>query len=359
MSQTIDFLIIGQGLAGSILGYKLHKAGFKIKILDNNLKNSASKVAAGLIHPITGKRLALSWRIETLRPYSDVFYRELEKEFNEQFIHHKMSLRLFKSEEEAALCHDKNNDPEFKKFFHSIIPPETNNPHITNPFGGVLINHSAYVNTTLFLRTLKKYFEKENLIVSTKCEAKDLTITPKEVIWKSITSKRIIFCEGYKSAQNPFFSWIPWKSAKGEILTVDIPNMPKDRILQAQGHWLLPLKDGTFKFGSTYEWDTLDTLPTEKEKNHLTQALEKFSKHPFSTLDHQAGVRPILKDTKPVLGHHPQWNHVFIFNALSSKGVIQAPYFAEEFTQYFTNNKPIDPEVSIARFSIADKNFPT
>lgn len=354
---NIDYLIIGQGLAGSILGYKLHAQGATVKIIDNRNKSSSSAVAAGLIDPITGKRFALSWKIDTLRPYADDFYRDLERTFKTQFLHHKMSVRLFKSDEEIALYEQKKEEDGFKKYLHKFIPADPESPHFQNPFGGVQINHTSYLNIPLLLYTLRKYFERENLIVSTKCEQKDLQITSECVKWKSIEAKKIIFCDGFKASQNPYFKWLPWRHAKGEILTLDIPKMPRDRILHANGHWLLPTKEGPFKFGANYHWDTLDNIPTETERTELENALSDFIKHPFKLIDHQAGVRPILVDTKPVIGSHPQLSHVMILNGLSSKGVLLAPFIAEQFVQHLLKDEPIDPEIDIRRFSFANQGI--
>jgi glycine/D-amino acid oxidase-like deaminating enzyme len=56
MPQQVDYLIIGQGLAGSLLSWELLQHGCSIHLIDNQQEN-ASQIAAGLINPVTGMRL--------------------------------------------------------------------------------------------------------------------------------------------------------------------------------------------------------------------------------------------------------------------------------------------------------------
>jgi hypothetical protein len=38
--------------------------------------------------------------------------------------------------------------------------------------------------------------------------------------WQDISAKKIIFCEGYHAIHNPWFNYLPFQLAKGEILTL-------------------------------------------------------------------------------------------------------------------------------------------
>ena len=51
-----DFLIVGQGIAGSIIGLQLEQYNQRFLIVDKNEKITSSKVAAGLMHPMSFKR---------------------------------------------------------------------------------------------------------------------------------------------------------------------------------------------------------------------------------------------------------------------------------------------------------------
>src|SRR5215210_7633736 len=78
--MTIDYLIIGQGLCGTFLSYYLLKAGKSVIVIDENKPCTASKVASGVINPVTGRRIVRTWRIEELLPFALVAYKELGNE---------------------------------------------------------------------------------------------------------------------------------------------------------------------------------------------------------------------------------------------------------------------------------------
>ena len=62
MQTHADYLIIGHGLAGATLARTLRRRGRRVVVLDAPQPDSATRVAAGLINPVAGKRFALAWR---------------------------------------------------------------------------------------------------------------------------------------------------------------------------------------------------------------------------------------------------------------------------------------------------------
>ena len=66
--DTLDYIIVGQGIAGSCLAFELLERGAKIEIFDESWRDAACLVAAGVINPITGKRLVKSWRSGLAHP---------------------------------------------------------------------------------------------------------------------------------------------------------------------------------------------------------------------------------------------------------------------------------------------------
>lgn len=81
-----DFIIAGQGLAGSLLAWFLLKQGSTILVVDDGFQASSSRVAAGIIHPITGRRLVKTWQADTLIPFAFNCYREMESTLDSKFL---------------------------------------------------------------------------------------------------------------------------------------------------------------------------------------------------------------------------------------------------------------------------------
>ena len=90
---------------------------------------------------------------------------------------------------------------------------------------------------------------------------------------------------------------------------------------------------------------------TEKGKTELVDKLKKVLKIPFEIVNHQAGIRPTVNDRRPLIGLHPKHPTLAIFNGLGTKGVMLAPYFAQQFYSFLEENNVLEQEVDIKRFS--------
>jgi glycine oxidase len=163
-------------------------------------------------------------------------------------------------------------------------------------------------------------------------------------------AKTTVFCQGFESRSNPLFDWVPFKSAKGEILTLEIhaPELPRDRIYN-RGVWLLPTVDGKFRTGSTYSWDPLDCTPTTQGRESIESRLREWLKVPFEVTGHRAAVRPIINASRVLIGRHPARDDVAFFNGLGSKGASNAPFFAAQLADHLCGNGLIDPEVDLRK----------
>ncbi|MFN7015457.1 MAG: NAD(P)/FAD-dependent oxidoreductase, partial [Bacteroidia bacterium] len=176
-----------------------------------------------------------------------------------------------------------------------------------------------------------------------------------QLSYKEISAKGIIFCEGYQMLYNLYFSKLPLIPTKGEVLTLEVKKFNPNCTLN-KGVFLLPLSNNTFKCGATYEWHTTQAAITEKGKKEIEEKLKKFFKADYSILHHEAGIRPTVVDRRPLLGCHPQYKNVFVFNGLGTKGVMLAPYFAEMMKDFLQGLKILPDEVNINRFLLNNRS---
>jgi hypothetical protein len=82
-----EFLIVGQGLAGTMLAFELHWRGKDFVVVDSPSSEQASRVAAGIINPVVFRRLTKSWLVDDLFPVLKNTYHELEKLLSCQLLH--------------------------------------------------------------------------------------------------------------------------------------------------------------------------------------------------------------------------------------------------------------------------------
>lgn len=356
MKTAVNYIIAGQGLAGTILAQTLLKQGKLVLIIDEQGLSSASKIAAGLYNPVVFKRLVKSWMADELISCMDEFYYEAEQLLNEKFYFKKQIVKLFAEEQEKVLWLKKCNE-NVGKYLSKTIQ--------TNFLAGIIHNSptgdssevidAGNLDTRLFLDTFRTYFLLNNQLLDEKFEYDQLIINPHSVTYKNYTADKLIFCEGYKSIENPYFNWLPFKLTKGEIITVKIPflfdnEIDKNEKVINKGVFILPLGNHIYKVGATYEWTDLTEQPTDKGKDYLIDRLQKIIKVPFEILDHKAGIRPTVIDRRPLIGLHPRHTAIAVFNGMGTKGVMLAPYFANQFFDFLENNLPLNTEVDIARF---------
>ncbi|MFZ4797794.1 MAG: amino acid oxidase, partial [Bacteroidia bacterium] len=64
--MQINYLIIGQGLAGTLLAKELLAKNESFLIIDAFKESTSTKVAAGMYNPISGKRMVKSWNADEL-----------------------------------------------------------------------------------------------------------------------------------------------------------------------------------------------------------------------------------------------------------------------------------------------------
>ena len=344
----IDFLIIGQGLAGSLLAWELIQRGCTVLIVDNGQEN-ASKVAVGLINPVTGMRFVKSADVEWLLPAARCCYSNLTGFFEQEFFIEKPVLRIFRSEKEIIDAEKRLKSVDYQPYLNNIGLPENLTGDLATPYGFLEQKQTGYLLTRPLLNYLKEFFISGNNYLKTDFDYLDIKFEP-TLQWKDVRPGRIIFCEGYRATRNPWFSWLPFQPVKGEILTLRHQIELPDKILN-YGNWLIPLNNHQIRTGATFDRENLDTQSTAEGKNALLEAVGKLSTGLMhSTLiGHQAGIRPCTLDRQPFIGRHPEHKQLAIFNGFGAKGSLQIPWYSQRFADHLLGDSPLPLSCNIRR----------
>ena len=146
---AIDFLIIGQGLAGSILAYSLIKRGKRILVLDNQHQHSSSLVAAGIINPITGQRLKISEGFEYYFPVAEKTYRQMENHLDTSFFSNLEQRRLLKDQQQLDYYLQCLQQDKYRPYLDSQYA--TSPEFADTAMGDIGIFGSTLVNTRALL----------------------------------------------------------------------------------------------------------------------------------------------------------------------------------------------------------------
>ena len=350
MKSVVDIIIIGQGIAGSLLSYFLHQQGLKVLVLDNGKQHTATRVASGISNPVTGRRMVKTWLADMLLPFAENTYKILEDSWRVSMYRPMSIVRLFDSikmqndwaartAEEAYACYLQNR---------SVIKMDNN--LIKNDYGAFEITGGSKLDTHVFLDSCREFLSAEKILLQDEFCTSDLFEEKDSVRYKGIAAKKIVFCEGYDALQNPYLKLLPFQPAKGECLIIETEQPLPYEMISSEA-FVAHLNDHFYYVGSTHEWNFTDDLPSESGKQELLANMQAFLKCNFRVISHQAAIRPTVKDRRPFLGFHPEHNAIGVFNGLGTKGISLAPYFAKMMSEHILSGAPLLKEVDIARFS--------
>ena len=345
-TQHADYLIVGQGLCGTFLSYYLLQKGKKVLLIDNKKPQIASKVASGIINPVTGRRIVRTWRIEELLPYAGKAYNTIGTELKASLIKQSAIIDFHPSlQMKEAYEKRQPEEPDYLQFTNSEEWAE----YFQFYFGAGKISPCLLIDIQTLLRKWQDKLHHENLLLSETFHIRDCVIHEDCVEYKNITASKIIFCDGAVGTENPYFKNLPFALNKGEALIASIPDLSADYIYK-QGISIVPWKNGLFWVGSNYQWDFKDDKPSPAFKDNVTKQLKNWLKIPFEITDHLAAIRPANVERRPFVGLHPTHKSVGIFNGMGTKGCSLAPFFGKQFADYLTEDKPLCPEVDVKRF---------
>ncbi len=317
--------------------------------MDDDYERASSKVAAGIINPVTGRHYVKSWMIDELLPVARAVYRQLESELKVPLYREINVLRaLFSPGEEndwLARC----ADPVYQPYLTANPDPGIYSS-ATEPafrYGG--IRGSAQVNVPLLIRTYRHKLKAEGALLEEIFDYTAVELFGDGVRYKGIEARKILFCEGAKGINNPWFGHLPLQGNKGEVLLIRLAGQAPELILKHR-IFIVPMPDGGCWIGSTSENRFEDDLPSQKGRDYLENHLTSLVRVPFEIRDQLAALRPTVKDRRPLLGLHPEFPQLGIFNGLGTKGTSLGPYWARAMARYVSEGIVPVSEVEIGRF---------
>ena len=324
----VDWTIVGQGLAGTCLAWELWRRGVNFRIVDREAGIAASRVAAGLVNPVTGKNFEPSSMIDEFLPEAVEFYRSIEKKLGVALWHSMPILRLAGNEDEWAKMQVKAARGDVAVWIDRELVPD----EVDGWVGGYEIRGGGRFDVKMFVDRSREFFRAEGIYHQA------------EVAFDRDEKARV-WCDGAAGLVNG--SYGEARCAKGEILTVRA-GWDESRIRVGAGGWLVPIGDGCFKLGSTYEWERLDMEPSESGLERLRRIAMNLGGANFEVIAHEAGVRPILRRSEPLIGPMPAGG--WMFNGLGSKGSIYAPGMARRLSSWMLDGQAPEEHFDIRAF---------
>lgn len=343
----VDYLLVGCGLAGIAFAETALQHNKSILVFDNNSQQS-SKVAGGLYNPVILKRFSEVWKAQEQLDLLNSFYGDLETKLNSRFNFKMPIYRKLFSVEEQNNWFQATDKISLAPFLSSKLVFKKYNG-IDSPFNFGEVLQTGYVDTESLQFHYQNYLNEQKLLLETAFDYESLELKENYIQYKDIQAKNIVFAEGYGMISNPYFGHLPLDGTKGELLIVKAPGLNLDAVIKTS-IFVLPLGNDLYKIGATYNWNDKTNLPTEEGKKELLESIKEILHCDFEIIEHLAGVRPTVKDRRPMIGTHPNHKNIHLLNGLGTRGVMLAPAMAKELFESIEFGNALDSSVDIKRF---------
>ena len=346
--MKVDAIVVGMGLAGLAMVDHLQKRGKSVMVFDSRQKG-ASHRAAGVYNPTILKRYTMAWEGPALLKYAVSFYRKLELELEQKFLHPLSIARIFSSVAEQNMWTTAADKKQFSYFLnpslHHTVPPS-----IKAPFGFGLVHHVGRLNIPKLLESYQEKLISSNSWRQEPFQYNRLVHNKQQLLYDGITAQHLIFCEGVSAWNNPFFKDLPLRGSHGDIIRIYAEGLDSSRIWKS-GLFIVPQGENLFWVGASFNNHYKQNIPTDKGQEWLVQQLEGVINVPYEIQSSEACIRPTIGDRRPLLGTHPVYNRIHLLNGLGSRGVLTAPQMAAYLCRAIYDELPLPEAVNLERFS--------
>lgn len=349
MDRRIDYLIVGQGIAGTILSYKLIKKGYLVKVIDDGHRTSSSTKAAGIVNPITGRSYVKSWMIDQLIPTAIETYNEFEKLLGNTYYHDHNIVRVLGSIFEENKWSSRLLDDAYSQYIIEDYDVSQLDPYYKDVNSCAVIK-GGRVDLNSLLTDYRNWLIEQEALIESTFKNKHLRIEPRTIYYDDIEVGNIVFAEGVQSIDNHFFPDLPFQPNKGQVLIIDMPDYKLTDIVK-HGIFVCPIEENKYWVGAGYEREFENDRPTKDGREKLINQLSHILKSTnYTILEHISGIRPSVKGRKPLLGRSNMNPSIYLFGGLGTKGSSLAPFWADHLIRFIDGKVELHPEVDFNRF---------
>lgn len=345
--MNVDFIVIGNGLSGISFCEQLRAHSKTFVVFDDHSQQS-STVAGGLYNPVVLKRFTPVWKSKEQLEIALQMYTHLEKEFNVKLDYKIPVLRKFSSLEEQNNWFTASDKPTLTEYLSTRLIKNTN-VYIKALFGFGEVLKTGRIDVKTLIETYSQYLLKDHRLLEDHFHYEALEILTDGFQYKHIKAKYIVFSEGYGVHKNSFFKDLPIIGAKGELLIIHAPDLNINYVLKS-AVFLIPLGQDTYMVGATYNWDDMSNKVTQDAREELLIKLKALITCPFKILNQVAGIRPTVKDRRPLVGQHPIHKNMYVLNGLGTRGVMIGPYVAKQLFNLIEFGIPLEKEIDVKRY---------
>lgn len=346
-APMLDYLVIGLGLSGISFCETLERHGKSFMVLNDHSQNS-SVIAAGLYNPVILNRFTLAWQAREQLQVALPLYKGLEKKLGVPFDQKIPVLRRFASVAEQNLWFQAADTRSLEPFLAPRVTA-SHNPNIDAPYGYGEVLGTGRIDTRVLLEQYSGYLMESGRLLRETCLFSELVPRPDHIQYRSLKARQVVFACGFGLKQNPWFSYLPLNGTKGELLIIKSPALQESRVVKSSV-FIIPQGDDHYSVGATYSRGDKTNTPTGGARAELLTKLGSIVRCAYEVVLHHAGIRPTVADRRPLVGRHPEHKNMYVLNGMGSRGVMVAPYAAQQLYALIEHQQTVHPGMDIARF---------
>mgnify|MGYP005989365565 CR=1 FL=1 len=345
--MKVNYIIVGLGLAGIAFVEQLLQHGQSFIVYENNSQKS-SRVAGGTYNPVILKRFTPVWNGHSQLEKALPFYKALEDKLGVDLDTSFITKKIFTSIADQNNWFSALDKPMLSRYMNPKISKEPLEG-IHADFGCGEVKGTGRIDTERLLNMYRGFLEDIDAIRYESFSYNDVDISNTGIVYQDITTRYVVFCEGFGLKKNQFFNYLPLNGTKGETLTIHAPELRLQCLLKASV-FILPLGNDFYKVGATFNWDDKTEDPTVEGRYELEDKLKKIITVPYTVTEQASGIRPTVKDRRPLVGKHPMYSNLAILNGMGTRGVMIAPTAAEALYRHLEHDEALDKDIDIKRF---------
>ncbi|NQY29133.1 MAG: FAD-binding oxidoreductase [Flavobacteriaceae bacterium] len=345
----LDYIIVGFGLSGLSFSEQLLKNNKSFVVISETDKSS-SVVAGGMYNPVILKRFTSPWNAIPQLEYAIPFYQEIENRLNTHINNPLPVLRVFNTIEEQNNWLIASDKPNLAPFLSTIFKKNDNEFILANNDFGV-VEKAGRIQVAKLLSAYKLELLKNDSYRNEVFDYDALKIADDFISYKGLKAQHIVFCEGFGLKSNPYFNYLPLNGTKGEVLIIKAESLKLNAIVKS-GVFIIPIEEeNRYLVGATYHWTDKTWKTTDEAKSELISKLNTVLSCDYEVVGQLAGIRPTVKDRRPLVGRHPEYKNMYVLNGLGTRGVMVAPTVSDQLLDYIEYKTVLDTEIDIQRFA--------
>ncbi|WP_103866118.1 FAD-binding oxidoreductase [Aquimarina sp. I32.4] len=343
----LDYIVVGFGLSGMSFVEELENNNKTYRVYED-FSQKSSRVAGGLYNPVILKRFTLAWEASEQIKEAIPFYKSIEAKLNKKLVSELPVLRRFNAAEEQNKWIEAGDKPLLGEFLcPELIRNE--NEHLDIPFHYGKVKHTGKIDIKTMLSSYAAYLEEKNAFCNQPFEYEDVVVKEGFIEYRGVPCRHIVFAEGFGLKKNPFFNYLPLLGNKGEYIVIRSLELQLKEAVKSS-IFIIPLGNDLYKVGATYNNEDKSAEITITAREELEKKLQKFLKTPYEVVDQVSGIRPTVRDRRPLVGTHPNNQNIHVLNGLGSRGILIAPSVAKQLYAHIELGVSLSKEIDSNRF---------